>query len=35
MLFAWPKLARYVTTVHARPSFKALLEEESASFGTK
>jgi glutathione S-transferase len=26
----WPKLARYVAGVHARPSFKALLEEEAS-----
>ncbi len=25
----WPKLAAYVARVHARPSFKALIEEES------
>jgi len=30
----WPKLARYVTAVHARPSFKRLIEEEAAFFGT-
>jgi glutathione S-transferase len=29
----WPKLARYVARVHARPSFKALIDEESAAFG--
>jgi glutathione S-transferase len=29
----WPKLARYVAAVHARPSFKALIDEESASVG--
>ncbi len=29
----WPKLASYVTRVHARPSFRALIEEESAAFG--
>lgn len=27
----WPKLAAYVAAVHARPSFKALIEEEAAS----
>jgi glutathione S-transferase len=27
----WPKLAAYVSAVHARPSFKALIEEEGAS----
>jgi len=30
----WPKLARYVARVHSRPSFKALIEEESATLGT-
>ncbi len=25
----WPKLAAYLEAVHARPSFKALIEEES------
>jgi len=30
----WPKLARYVTAVHARPSFKRLIEQEAAFFGT-
>lgn len=29
----WPKLASYITRVHARPSFRALIEEESAAFG--
>jgi glutathione S-transferase len=24
----WPKLAAYVERIHARPSFKALLDEE-------
>jgi len=28
----WPKLARYIAAVHARPSFKALIDEESAQF---
>jgi glutathione S-transferase len=28
----WPKLASYVTRVHGRPSFRALIEEESAAF---
>ena len=28
----WPKLARYVAAVHARPSFKALIAEEAAAF---
>ena len=27
----YPKLAGYIATIHARPSFKALLEEEKAS----
>jgi glutathione S-transferase len=30
----WPKLARYVATVHARSSFKAVIDEESQLFGT-
>ena len=28
----WPKLAAYVERVHARPSFKAAIEEEKAVF---
>jgi len=28
----WPKLASYITRVHGRPSFRALIEEESAAF---
>jgi glutathione S-transferase len=28
----WPKLAAFVARVHARPSFKTLIEEESAMF---
>lgn len=28
----WPKLAGYISRAHARPSFKALIEEEEASF---
>jgi glutathione S-transferase len=28
----WPKLAKYIAGVHARPSFKALIEEEEATF---
>lgn len=28
----WPKLAAYVARIHARPSFRALLEEEAAMF---
>ncbi|TMA53288.1 MAG: glutathione S-transferase family protein, partial [Deltaproteobacteria bacterium] len=30
----WPKLAGYVAGVHARPSFKRLIEAETAFFGT-
>lgn len=30
----WPKLAAYVARIHARPSFKALIEEETAMYGT-
>lgn len=30
----WPKLAAYVERVHARPSFKALIEEEAPTFGS-
>ena len=26
----WPKLAAYVDRIHARPSFKPLIEEERA-----
>ncbi len=26
----WPKLAKYVASIHARPSFKALIDEEAA-----
>jgi glutathione S-transferase len=26
----WPKLAAYIARIHARPSFKALIDEESA-----
>ena len=29
----WPRLAAYVERIHARPSFKALIEEEKAQFG--
>ena len=29
----WPKLAAYVAGIHARPSFKKLIEEERAFFG--
>jgi glutathione S-transferase len=28
----WPKLARYVAGVHARPSFAALIDEEAPAF---
>jgi len=28
----WPKLAAYVARIHARPSFKALIEEEAPIF---
>jgi len=28
----WPKLARYVEHVHARPSFKKVIEEEAPLF---
>ena len=28
----WPKLAKYVARVHARPSFKALIDEEAPAF---
>jgi hypothetical protein len=24
----WPNLARYIAMIHARPSFKAMLDEE-------
>jgi glutathione S-transferase len=30
----WPKLAAYVGRIHARPSFKALIEQEKAQLGT-
>jgi len=26
----WPKLARYISSIHARPSFKAVIDEEEA-----
>lgn len=29
----WPRLAAYVERVHARPSYKAIIEEEKASIG--
>ena len=28
----WPRLAAYLQRVHARPSFKALIEEERQTF---
>ena len=28
----WPKLARYIAAIHSRPSFKAVIEEETAFF---
>jgi glutathione S-transferase len=28
----WPRLAAYLERIHARPSFKALIEEEKAAF---
>ncbi|MCZ6785172.1 MAG: glutathione S-transferase family protein [Proteobacteria bacterium] len=30
----WPKLAAYVEHVHARPSFKGIIEEEKAAFAS-
>ena len=30
----WPKLAAYVERIHARPSFKACIEEEKAAFSS-
>jgi glutathione S-transferase len=30
----WPRLAAYLERCHARPSFKALIEEEKAALGT-
>ncbi len=29
----WPRLASYVERIHARPSFKPVIEEEKAQFG--
>ena len=29
----WPRLARYIQQVHARPSFKGLIEEEAKDLG--
>lgn len=31
----WPKLAKYIENVHARPSFKAVITEEEAMFKPK
>ena len=31
----WPKLAKYIANVHARPSFKAVIDEEEAMFKPK
>jgi glutathione S-transferase len=28
----WPRLAAYLERIHARPSFKALIEEERLAF---
>lgn len=28
----WPKLAKYIDRIHARPSFKTLIDEEAAAF---
>jgi glutathione S-transferase len=30
----WPKLAAYLQRIHGRPSFKALIEEETPQFGS-
>jgi glutathione S-transferase len=30
----WPKLAAYVAHIHARPSFKGVIEEEKAAFAS-
>ena len=30
----WPKLAAHISAVHARPSFKALIEEEAPQFAS-
>lgn len=29
----WPKLAKYLAAVHARPAFKAVIDEEATTFG--
>ena len=31
----WPRLAAYVERIHARPSFKAVIEEEKAQFAPR
>ena len=31
----WPRVAAYVERHHARPSFKAIIEEEKAQFGSR
>lgn len=31
----WPHLAAYVERIHSRPSFKAVIEEEKAQFGSR
>lgn len=31
----WPRLVAYIERVHARPSFRALIEEEQATFGSR
>lgn len=31
----WPKLAKYIANVHARPSFKTVIDEEEAMFKPK
>jgi glutathione S-transferase len=30
----WPRLARYLQGIHARPSFKRVIDEEASFFGT-
>jgi glutathione S-transferase len=30
----WPRLAAYIERIHARPSYKAVIEEEKALFGS-
>jgi len=29
----WPRLSKYLAAVHARPTFKAVIDEEAATFG--